>query len=202
MNLTFRIVIALILALVTAPRVLAAPPRPRLILVIVADTLRADHLKAYGYSRDTMPKLERLMASGTIFTQSYSAAGHTQPSVSSILTGLRPAVHGYYNFHEPKQRPLDLPTWLRARGYFAASVNANPNTPWFYRSYDYAWADQPPDGYFTAERTVAENHPADLALRQSTSPDGEAQGKRIKPRDDLGKAAMNEAAANRADDER
>jgi arylsulfatase len=134
----------------------AEPKRPRLILIIVADTLRADHLKAYGYGRDTMPGLERLMASGTTFVQSYSSAGHTQPSVSSLLTGLRPAVHGYYNFHEPKRRALDLPTWVRGRGYFAASVNANPNTQWFSSSYDYAWTDQPPRGYFTAERIVAE----------------------------------------------
>ena len=35
----------------------AAPPPPRNVVMILVDTLRADHLSVYGYPRDTSPRL-------------------------------------------------------------------------------------------------------------------------------------------------
>ena len=42
----------------------AAEPDAQLIILISIDTLRADHLGSYGYSRDTSPRLDRLAADG------------------------------------------------------------------------------------------------------------------------------------------
>lgn len=66
----------------------------RNVVVIVVDTLRADHLGAYGYERDTSPEIDRLASEGTLFRRAYSATSWTKPAVASILTGLYPKTHG------------------------------------------------------------------------------------------------------------
>ncbi len=67
--------------------------RPSVILVVI-DTLRADHLRAWGYARDTMPALERLAARGVLFQHAIAPAPWTLPSVVSILSGIYPSAHG------------------------------------------------------------------------------------------------------------
>jgi arylsulfatase A-like enzyme/Tfp pilus assembly protein PilF len=56
-------------------------------LLIVLDTVRADHLSAYGYRRPTSPALERLAARGVLFEQAISSAPWTLPSVAALLAG-------------------------------------------------------------------------------------------------------------------
>ena len=41
--------------------------RPSSILLVTIDTLRADHVHAYGYPRATTPNLDRLAAEGVLF---------------------------------------------------------------------------------------------------------------------------------------
>jgi arylsulfatase A-like enzyme len=67
--------------------------RPNVILVVV-DTLRADHLGAYGYARDTSPHLDAFAADAIRFERAYASAPWTKPSVASMLTGLHPGTHG------------------------------------------------------------------------------------------------------------
>jgi hypothetical protein len=66
----------------------AGPPR-NLVLVTV-DTLRADHLGAYGDSTSSTPQLDALAARSTVFERAYAVAPFTLPSVTAILTGRRP----------------------------------------------------------------------------------------------------------------
>jgi arylsulfatase A-like enzyme len=61
---------------------------------VVVDTLRADHLGAYGWSRDTSPNLDRLAAEGELYRHAFAQAPWTLPAVASILTGQLPQVHG------------------------------------------------------------------------------------------------------------
>lgn len=69
-------------------------PRRSVVLVLV-DTLRADHLGVAGYAaRDATPSLDRLARRGAWFREAHSAAPWTPPSARSILTGVDPAVHG------------------------------------------------------------------------------------------------------------
>ncbi|MEK7772712.1 MAG: sulfatase-like hydrolase/transferase, partial [Deltaproteobacteria bacterium] len=50
------------------------------IIMVVVDTLRADHLPVYGYGRDTSPNISALAASSVVFSNAYSAAPWTLPS--------------------------------------------------------------------------------------------------------------------------
>jgi len=56
----------------------------------MVDTLRADHLGIYGYSRDTSPNIDRFARESTVFTESRSQASCTYPSVNSLLTSRYP----------------------------------------------------------------------------------------------------------------
>jgi arylsulfatase A-like enzyme len=79
--------VAALAALCVAACAGPAPPiRPNLVLVVV-DTLRADHLPLYGYHRPTSPVLSRFAADGVLFADAASPAGCTSPAVNSLLTG-------------------------------------------------------------------------------------------------------------------
>ena len=67
--------------------------KPNVILVTL-DTTRADHLGCYGYARAQTPTLDALARAGVLFTQASSVAPLTQPSHSSIMTGMYPTHHG------------------------------------------------------------------------------------------------------------
>ncbi|HBL25617.1 MAG TPA: hypothetical protein DD490_02150 [Acidobacteria bacterium] len=72
-----------------AERAAEAPPN---VLFLVVDTLRADHLTPYGYTRhDTSPEIRRRLAdAGAVVETAYSQAPWTMPSVISFLTGRPP----------------------------------------------------------------------------------------------------------------
>ena len=67
---------------------------PRGVIVFLGDTLRRDHLDAYGYGRETAPVLTRLASEGVLFRDAISQATWTKVSVPSILTSLYPASTG------------------------------------------------------------------------------------------------------------
>src|SRR5207247_5717952 len=69
--------------------VLLAPPRPNVVIVLI-DTLRADHMSLYGYARDTTPELQRIARQGLVLRSHFANAPWTKPSVASIITGLHP----------------------------------------------------------------------------------------------------------------
>ncbi len=57
------------------------------VLVIVIDTLRADHVSAYGYPRPTTPNLDRLAQHGVLFENAISPSSWSLPSHVSLVTG-------------------------------------------------------------------------------------------------------------------
>lgn len=67
-----------------------SPPRPRNLLVITLDTMRADRLPPYGFSGVVTPALDRLAAEGALFEQSFAAAPLTLPSHATLFTGMYP----------------------------------------------------------------------------------------------------------------
>jgi choline-sulfatase len=67
----------------------AVPPDLNIVLVTI-DTLRADHLGAYGYPRPTSPSLDALAADGALFTSGWAHAPSTRYSIPAILTGRLP----------------------------------------------------------------------------------------------------------------
>ena len=68
-------------------------PKPNFILVSI-DTLRADHLTLYGYSRSTSPRLDELAESSIVFDRAYAHSANTIVSHASMLTSLYPVSHG------------------------------------------------------------------------------------------------------------
>jgi arylsulfatase A-like enzyme len=69
------------------------PARPRHVMLVVVDTLRADHLGFYGYERPTSPGLDAWAARGAVFEQALATSPWTLPSFASIYTGELPSRH-------------------------------------------------------------------------------------------------------------
>jgi arylsulfatase A-like enzyme len=63
------------------------------VVLIVIDTLRADHLPFYGYDVDTAPFLSRLASQGAVFRRAHSPSSKTSPATASIFTSLYPFQH-------------------------------------------------------------------------------------------------------------
>ena len=94
------------------------------VIVIVVDTLRADHLSSYGYERDTGPFMDSLAAQGVRFENAIAPSSWTQPSHASMLTGR------YTYEHQAETTPLDdtFPTIgevMQANGYRTGGFSAN-----------------------------------------------------------------------------
>ena len=62
-------------------------PEPTRVILIGVDTLRADHLGTYGYTRPTSPFLDALAEQGVVFEQTFATSPWTLPSFASIFTG-------------------------------------------------------------------------------------------------------------------
>jgi arylsulfatase A-like enzyme len=107
------------------------------IVLIVVDTLRADHLGAYGYHRDTSPNLCRLTEQGVRFARFFANNNTTHPSFTTLMSGRHPLNHGIVG-HLGK-RMLDprvplLATVLREHGYTTAAVDNLGR--WFQRGFE------------------------------------------------------------------
>ncbi len=104
-------------------------PEPRRksfnILLLVVDDLRADHLKAYGYGRDTTPNLDLRIPSGTLFKNCLSPVGWTLPGCASVITGQDPDEHGLVDHNRKFQKPK-LGHFLGA-SYFRVGITNNGN---------------------------------------------------------------------------
>src|SRR5207247_5226980 len=64
------------------------------VLVVLVDTLRADHLGCYGAAPSPSPVVDRLAAGGLVFEQAVAQSSWTMPSVATLFTGLHPRSHG------------------------------------------------------------------------------------------------------------
>jgi arylsulfatase A-like enzyme len=89
---------ALLLVLPAAGARAATPApkarRPPNIVVIVVDTLRADRLPFYGYSKPTAPFLARIAEESAVFDRALSTSSKTAPAAASLFSSLYPDHHG------------------------------------------------------------------------------------------------------------
>ncbi len=88
---TLRVVLLGLAALVE-PACQGSHEPPSVVLIVI-DTLRADHLSHYDYPRPTATALDDFRKRATVFTRCYAPSPWTGPSVASLLTGLHPARH-------------------------------------------------------------------------------------------------------------
>jgi len=104
----------------------ALPARPNLLLITI-DTLRADHLSAWGYERETSPTLDRLAEEGVRFDQAQVQWPKTGPSFASMMTATYPKDNGIVR-HVGIPVPCAfrmLAEELSALGYQTRAVVAN-----------------------------------------------------------------------------
>ncbi len=99
--------------------------RPRGVILVVADTLRADRLDLYGNPVPTAPTLRRLGEQGVTFTDCQSEATWTKTAVPSILTALYPDRHRVLEFDDRlPSAALTLAEAFRAGGYSTLSLSS------------------------------------------------------------------------------
>ena len=114
----------------------AAEP-PRNVVLVVVDTVRADHLGLYGHERPTSPRLDEWSARGVVFEQALATSPWTVPSFASIYTGHLPSRHGAARVAQDPGAPgvsigrLDdgvrtLAEVLFERGFDTAAIVNNP----------------------------------------------------------------------------
>ena len=96
------------------------------IIVILIDTLRADHLSCYGYQRRTSPCIDHIAEHGLLYESAISPAAWTPPAHASLFTGTYPSRHGVDRSQlvlNPELIPL--PEALRRHGYRTFGISSN-----------------------------------------------------------------------------
>lgn len=95
------------------------------IILVSIDTLRADHLGCYGYSRPTSPNVDRFCTESVKYDQAIAQAPSTTPSHGSILTSMIPSSHGAFRTRKRKLSPavLTMAEILQGEGFRTASFN-------------------------------------------------------------------------------
>ncbi len=95
------------------------------VLVVVIDTLRADHLSLYGYDRETSAHLDSIAKQGVVFDDDIAPSPWTLGSHASMLTGRYPHEHGVDHEIALDHRYPTLPEILDANGYRTGGFSAN-----------------------------------------------------------------------------
>ena len=113
------------------------------VILIVVDTLRADHLGCYGHGRDTSPALDALAAEGTLFESFWAPCIPTHPGFTTIFTGVHGVRHGIVSQgRRDAALPPEfqtLPTMLRGhRGLNTVAVDSLVALAEA-RSYNHSW---------------------------------------------------------------
>ncbi|HWP64996.1 MAG TPA: sulfatase, partial [Candidatus Limnocylindria bacterium] len=109
------------------PAVLSGAGRGPNVLVVLIDTLRADHLGCYGYTRPTSPAIDAFAREGVLFRRAYSQSTWTKPATASLMTGRYPRQHqAFLERSKLPETELLLPEALRAVGYRTGVFSGNP----------------------------------------------------------------------------
>jgi arylsulfatase A-like enzyme len=104
-----------------------APQQPPNIVLVSIDSLRADHLGAYGYEKPTSPFIDRLAKEGIAFESAISSTSWTLPAHAALFTGLADSAHSTLT---PKSRLSDdyetLAEILGEHGYTTLALYSGP----------------------------------------------------------------------------
>ncbi len=105
--------------------------KPPIVIVYLIDTLAAQHIGLYGYTRDTMPRLAGLSRKGVWFANAFANSPKTVNSIPDIFFSMPTERHGviHASFRAPDEL-VSLAEVFRAAGYatasFCTNVNAGP----------------------------------------------------------------------------
>jgi arylsulfatase A-like enzyme len=102
--------------------------RPTSVVILLIDTLRADHLGSFGYERPTTPHLDELASHSIVFENTVSAGAATFPSINSLFTSKEAVL-----FFRTSSRDLGIPDGmttlaevLNEHGYATRAISASP----------------------------------------------------------------------------
>jgi arylsulfatase A-like enzyme len=103
------------------------PAKYNVVLVLI-DTLRADHTSLYGYDRETTPNTEDFAGESIVFENARSQASCTYPSANSILTSRHPI-----NFLAQPTKSMGIPDYIESiaeildsNGYETVAISGSP----------------------------------------------------------------------------
>ena len=117
------------------PTLVRIEERPRRLLIVLVDTLRADRLGAYGHDRPTSPAFDALAAGGTLFTMAHAPAPWTLPSTRALLSGRAPEA-----WRKREHLGVHLAREGFATGFFAANAYLSRGTDmhlgWTWHTYE------------------------------------------------------------------
>lgn len=97
------------------------------IVLISVDSLRADHVGALGYTRDTTPNFDKLSKKGFLFENYFTTSFLTPFSEMSVHTGLYQQSHGVTNFNEvlPTSKQT-LAEYLKTKNFSTIALISSP----------------------------------------------------------------------------
>ena len=102
--------------------------RPKNVVWIVIDTLRADHTGFMGYEGRVTPKLDAFSEKSLVFTQAISQSPWTKPSVATMFTSTYPHQHAALKGGDVLgDELLTIAEVLREAGYTTAAFQVNPH---------------------------------------------------------------------------
>jgi arylsulfatase A-like enzyme len=100
--------------------------RAKGVILISIDTLRRDHVGAYGYTRPTTPHLDAMAREGLVFEDAVSTSSWTLPAHLSLLTSMDPGGHGGTDMkHAFNRRVPTLARLLRDAGFASQAVTSH-----------------------------------------------------------------------------
>jgi arylsulfatase A-like enzyme len=96
------------------------------LIVILFDTVRADHVHHCGYGRETTPNVDAFARESVAFCRAYAQANHTPRSMPSIFTGLFPSEIAwqkmFMNFSPIKEKNVTIFELLKEQGFTTVGV--------------------------------------------------------------------------------
>ncbi len=102
------------------------------ILLLLADQMRYNTIRAAGYSYMYTPNLDRLVSSGRIYTHAFTPVPDGMPARHNILTGLNGKIHGFTE----NNKNYTMPNWINTfpkvlsdHGYETIAIGKNQFMP-------------------------------------------------------------------------
>jgi arylsulfatase A-like enzyme len=100
--------------------------KPRAVVIVTVDALRADRLSSYGYPRPTSPAIDAILDDGIRFDAARTSEPLTNPSMCSMVTGVEPHQHAATRNGLRMREGLEsLPKILAAEGWQTAAFVSN-----------------------------------------------------------------------------
>jgi arylsulfatase A-like enzyme len=121
------------------------------VIILGIDGLRPDHLKSFGYERDTAPNIDAFLEDAVVFESSWTVFARTYPSWTSILSGRTPQSHGIRdNLPQPHllvpEGSALLPQVLQEQGYHTTWLTDDSRFAYMVPRTGFTDINQPPVG--------------------------------------------------------